>query len=76
MRHRVAYRVISVQVDQLRKIPQVIGVVSGSDRTAAILAAIAGNVIKSLVIDELGAAALLATPNTAQPKTTRKKARP
>src|SRR4051812_18756915 len=66
-------RVISVQVNQLRKIPQVIGVVSGSDRTAAILAAIAGNVIKSLVIDELGAAALLATPIAAPEKTARKK---
>jgi deoxyribonucleoside regulator len=55
-------RVISMQISQLRQTPEVIGVVSGSDRTAAILAAIAGQVIKSLVIDEVGAAALLAAP--------------
>src|SRR5687767_7613604 len=54
-------RVIGVQVAQLRSIPHVIGVVSGNDRSAAILAAIKGNIIKALVIDELGAAALLAT---------------
>lgn len=57
-------RVISVQIDQLHRIPQVIGVVSGSDRTAAILAAINGGIIKSLVIDEVGAAALLTAPST------------
>lgn len=57
-------RVIGVQVEQLRKIPQVIGVVSGSDRTAAILAAVRGGLIKSLVIDELGASALLAAATT------------
>ena len=65
-------RVIGVQIEQLRKIPQVIGVVSGADRSGAILAAIAGGVIKSLVIDEVGAAALLATPAAATP-TPRKK---
>jgi DNA-binding transcriptional regulator LsrR (DeoR family) len=55
-------RVISVPLDRLRRTPQVIGVVSGSDRSAAILAAIRGGILKSLVIDELGASALLATP--------------
>lgn len=58
-------RVISVQVEQLRKIPQVIGVVSGSDRAAAIFAAVRGGLIKSLVIDELGASALLAAAKLA-----------
>jgi deoxyribonucleoside regulator len=57
-------RVISVQVAQLRKTPLVVGVVSGSDRSAAILAAIKGNIIKALVIDEVGAAALLALPRS------------
>lgn len=67
-------RVISVQIDQLRKIPQVIGVVSGSDRSAAILAAIRGGIIKSLVIDELGASALLASaPAAAAPRKKTKK---
>jgi DNA-binding transcriptional regulator LsrR (DeoR family) len=53
------HRVISVQIEQLRKIPQVIAVVSGSDRSAAIFAAVKGGVIKSLVMDEAGARALL-----------------
>ena len=52
-------RVIGVELEQLRKIPQVVGVVSGSDRTAAILAAVRGGVLKSLVIDETGATSLL-----------------
>jgi deoxyribonucleoside regulator len=52
-------RVIGVQVEQLRKIPQVIGVVSGSDRSLAILAAVRGGLLKSLVIDDAGASALL-----------------
>jgi len=55
-------RVMSIPIEQLRKIPHVIGVVSGSDRSAAILAAIRGRIIKALVIDELGAGALLAAP--------------
>jgi len=68
-------RVISVQIDQLRKIPLVVGVVSGSDRSAAILAAVRGNIIKALVIDEVGASALLAAPPLAALKTPRKKTR-
>src|SRR5688500_12272262 len=62
-------RVIGVQVEQLRNIPHVIGVVSGNDRSAAILAAIKGNIIKALVIDELGAAALLASEPVSRSKT-------
>ena len=53
-------RVMSISLDQLKRMPQVVGVVSGSDRTAALLAAIKGKILKSLVIDELGATALLA----------------
>lgn len=68
-------RVISVQIDQLRKIPNVIAVVSGSDRSAAILAAVAGKVIKSLVIDELGASALLAAAQLAETRPLRKKSK-
>ena len=65
-------RVMSIPIEQLRKIPHVVGVVSGSDRSAAILAAIRGRIIKALVIDELGASALLAAPppaESARPKT-------
>lgn len=68
-------RVISVQIDQLRKIPLVVGVVSGSDRSAAILAAVRGNIIKALVIDEVGASALLAAPPLATLKIPTKKTR-
>ena len=68
-------RVISVELEQLRRIPLVIGVVSGSDRSAAILAAIAGNLIKSLVIDEVGASALLGAAQPAPSKSPRKKSR-
>jgi deoxyribonucleoside regulator len=66
-------RVIGVEINQLRKIPHVIGVVSGSDRTAAILAAIKGNIIKALVIDEVGAAALLAAAPPMRSKATARK---
>jgi deoxyribonucleoside regulator len=65
-------RVISVQLEQLRAIPQVIGVVSGSDRSPAILAAIKGNLIKSLVIDEAGASALLASAQLSQSSSKKK----
>lgn len=68
-------RVISIQLEQLRKIPQVIAVVSGGDRTAAILAAIKGKLIKSLVIDEVGGSALLATAPSVPAKRLPRKAR-
>jgi len=69
-------RVISVRVEQLRAIPEVVGVVSGSDRSAAILAAVKGNIIKSLIIDEGGASALLAAAggSAAKPAPKAKKA--
>jgi DNA-binding transcriptional regulator LsrR (DeoR family) len=54
-------RVISVQLSQLRKIPLVVAIVSGTDRTAAIEAAVQGDLIKGLVIDEAGATTLLAS---------------
>ena len=66
-------RVIGVQVEQLRKIPQVIGVVSGSDRSAAILAAVRGGLLKSLVIEEAGASALLAAADLPESKISKTK---
>jgi DNA-binding transcriptional regulator LsrR (DeoR family) len=68
-------RVMSVGLWQLARTPQVIGVVAGADRSAAILGAIAGGFLKSLIIDEPGARALLeaAGPQfTAKTKRTRK----
>lgn len=66
-------RVVGVQVEQLRKIPQVIGVVSGSDRAAAIIAAIRGGLLKSLIIDEGAASALLAAAALSDVKTPKAK---
>ena len=62
--------VMSVQLEQLRNIPNVIGVVSGTDRSASILGAVKGGFLKGLVIDEPGARALLADipPAGRQPK--------
>ncbi|MBI5381242.1 MAG: transcriptional regulator [Opitutae bacterium] len=60
--------VMSITLDQLRSIPQVVGVVSGSDRAGALRAAIAGNLLKSLVIDEGGAEALLASAGVEPPQ--------
>ncbi len=45
-------RVLSIDLEQLRSIPVVIGVVAGGDRSAAIAAAIRGRLLKALVIDE------------------------
>ncbi len=61
-------RVVSIGLEQLRRIPKVIGIVAGGDRSAAIAAAARGNLLKALVTDEsLGqflarAAALPARP--------------
>jgi deoxyribonucleoside regulator len=56
-------RVMSMGLEQLRKTPQVIGIVSGTDRSEALVAAIRSGILKSLVIDENGAKALLEVPN-------------
>jgi deoxyribonucleoside regulator len=52
-------RVISIDLEQLRRTPQVIGVVAGGDRSMAIKAAVRGGLLKSLVIDDNGARSLL-----------------
>jgi len=51
-------RVLSVELEQIRRIPQVIGVVAGGDRSAAIVAAVRGGLLKALLIDEQGASFL------------------
>ncbi len=53
-------RTISIEFDHLRRIPQVIGVAAGADRAPAVAAALRGGLLKSLLIDESGAAALMA----------------
>lgn len=52
-------RVISIEFDDLRRAEESVAVVAGSDRTEAILGALRGGLIKSLVIDRAGALALL-----------------
>jgi DNA-binding transcriptional regulator LsrR (DeoR family) len=52
-------RVMAVELDQIRRIPQVVGMVAGADRSEAITAAARGGLLKSLIIDEAGALALL-----------------
>ncbi|MDR0352270.1 MAG: hypothetical protein LBI02_02560 [Opitutaceae bacterium] len=64
-------QVLSIELNRLAAIPQVIGVISGTDRSTSILAAIAGGFLKGLVIDETGARALLEAatrPTTAKTK--------
>lgn len=53
-------RVISVELDALRRCPEVIGVTNGPQRACAVRAAIRGRLINSLVIDQQGAEAVLA----------------
>ncbi len=53
-------RVISIELDYLKKIPQVIGVAAGIERAPAIAGALHGGFIKSLLIDEALAHVLLA----------------
>jgi len=51
--------VIGISLEQLKKIPQVIAVTSGANRAEALAAAVRNNLINSLVIDDIGAKALL-----------------
>ncbi len=63
-------RVLSIDLEQLRKIPLVIAIVAGGDRSAAIAAAVRGNILKAMVIDDQTGRFL--TGLTAPPATARK----
>ncbi len=52
-------KVIAIRLDELRKVHEVVGVTAGAGRAEAVLAAMRGGLIKSLVIDEVGAQAIL-----------------
>jgi DNA-binding transcriptional regulator LsrR (DeoR family) len=54
-------RVISIGFERLRRIPKVFAVISGNDRTEAVLGAIKGKLINALLIDEHGANSLFNT---------------
>lgn len=53
-------RVISVDLEGLRRCPEVVGVTNGTRRAQAVLAALQGRLVNALVIDQQGADALLA----------------
>lgn len=55
-------RVISIGLDELARRPDVVVVTNGPQRAEALRAAFAGDLVKSLVIDEAGARAALAEP--------------
>ncbi len=55
-------RVLSIDLEQVRKIPLVIGILAGGDRSAAIAAAIRGGLLKGLVTDEKTARLLAPAP--------------
>ena len=57
-------RVVSLGLDVLRRTPRTVAVVSGSDRSRAILAAVRGGLLKTLVIDDGGARALVDAART------------
>jgi len=52
-------RVVSIGFEELRRVKRVLAVVAGGNRAAAIRAAVRGGLVKSLVIDDEGAKALL-----------------
>jgi deoxyribonucleoside regulator len=59
-------RVIGIDLDQLRVMKEVVGVVTGADRAEAVRAAIRGGLLKSLVIDQVGAEAVLGIEGSEQ----------
>ncbi len=52
-------QVVSIKLEELSRIPLVIGVTMGADRAPAVAAALRGGLLKALVIDAGGARALL-----------------
>jgi DNA-binding transcriptional regulator LsrR (DeoR family) len=53
-------RVVSVELDELRRCQEVVGVTNGPRRAHAVFAALRGRLVNALVIDQQGAEALLA----------------
>jgi deoxyribonucleoside regulator len=52
-------RVVSIELDVLRRCPEVVAVTNGARRAEAVRAALRGELVRSLVIDDAGARALL-----------------
>ncbi len=55
----LAAHLIGISLEDLARIPLVIGMCAGSDRTASILSGIHGKYLKGLIIDEIAAISLL-----------------
>jgi DNA-binding transcriptional regulator LsrR (DeoR family) len=53
-------RVVSLALEDLKRIPRRVGVLAGADRAEAVLAAIRGGLLNALALGEEGATALLA----------------
>jgi DNA-binding transcriptional regulator LsrR (DeoR family) len=56
-------RVIAIELEALKKVPQVIAVASGEDKAVSIVAASRGQYIKTLIIDELAAISVIKREN-------------
>jgi DNA-binding transcriptional regulator LsrR (DeoR family) len=55
-------RVLAIELDQLRRIPTVIGVATGTEKALGVLGAIRGDLVDGLIIDASLALALLSKP--------------
>ncbi|MDI7277451.1 MAG: sugar-binding transcriptional regulator, partial [Anaerolineae bacterium] len=60
IKHEINDRVVGLDLDQIRRLPRVIGVAGGAEKLEAIRAALRGRLISTLVTDDKTAASLLA----------------
>ena len=61
----VADRILAIDLDDLRSIPNVVGVAYGRAKTPGVLGSLRGRIVDSLVCDEVLARALLSEPASA-----------
>jgi DNA-binding transcriptional regulator LsrR (DeoR family) len=59
IRDEVNYRIMGMELEQLKMIPRVIAISGGSEKVSALRAALRGNLINVLVTDDRTARALL-----------------
>ena len=60
-------RVIAIELDELRRIPTVIGVATGVEKTAGVLGALRGGIVDGLITDASLALALLSGSDPTTP---------
>ncbi len=68
VRGAVSDRILAIDLDDLRSIPNVVGVAHGRAKTPGVLGALRGRLIDSLVCDEVLARALLSEPTPVPPE--------